>query len=81
MTLLKGNTELSKDTRPIEAVYFTDGEGGFLVGAKYRNGEVTGIEAYDESGHMANIPWVAVFMDGKLAVRVPADRVSIHYVQ
>lgn len=76
MTLPKGNTELSRDTRPIAAVWFERGEGGWRVDD---NG-CAKIEAYDENGSMANVPWVAIYNhDGVIVSRIPAGMLSIVY--
>lgn len=77
MKLPKGRTELSKDTRPITAISWADTEGSrFKVG---QNG-TTRIEAYDESGHMANVPWIAVFKGDEIVLRTAADHVDISYI-
>ena len=77
MELPKGQTTLSKDNRPIHAIYWP-GENGqsFTVGTC----GVTKIEAYDENGHMANIPWVAVLKGEEIAIRAPADQVFVQYL-
>lgn len=74
MQLPKGQTELSRDTRPIKQILWPSDEGA-MVGVH----GVTKIEAYDESGHMACIPWLAVFNGEEIAMRVPADQVTIQY--
>jgi hypothetical protein len=75
--LPKGHTELSKDPRPIQAIYWPmEGAGGYRVGDA---SGATRIEAYDENGQMAAVPWVAVFKGDDLICRVPADQVSVHY--
>ena len=77
MKLPKGNTELSRDPRPITGVWFHDQENsGWAVGPR-----VTKIEAYDENGQMANVPWIAVFNpDDTIIARIPADKVTVMYV-
>lgn len=77
MNLLKGNTELSRDPRPITGVWF-EGEnaGGWRVGER-----CTKIEAYDENGEMASVPWIAVHNpDGTIIARIPARMVTVMYV-
>ena len=75
MTLLKGNTELSRDPRPITSVWFDSGH-GWSVGER-----CTKIEAYDENGEMANVPWLAVHNpDGTIVARIPARMVTVLYV-
>lgn len=76
MTLPKGNTELSRDPRTIDQIYWANDE-GCSVGQQ----GCTRIEAYDESGHMAYIPWLAVFHGDHLQMRVPADQVTIAYIK
>jgi len=74
--LPQGHKVLSKDTRNITAIEWPLENGAcFRVG---HNG-VTLIEPYDESGHMANIPWLAVFAGEVIIARVPADHVSVYY--
>ncbi len=76
MELWKGGTMLSKDERPIMSVwFFGENTGGFTVG----DSNVTKIEAYDDNGSMSHVPWIAVFKGDHLAVRIPANQVSIHY--
>ncbi len=75
MTLPKGHTELSQDTRAIVAIYYEGDGGGFEVG----DGRTTSIEAYDECGEMSMTPWLAVFQDFTIICRVPARLVSIYY--
>lgn len=77
----KGHTQLSQDERPIKAVWWpAEGDRGHKVGDPYDGTDtVTKIEAYDESGHMSHIPWIAVFGNDGIIVRIPADQVSVHY--
>ena len=76
MNLPKGQTELSKDTRPIKAIAWDDAEQShFKVGQS----GVTRIEAYDENGSMSFVPWLAVFKGDDIVHRCPADQVSIGY--
>ena len=73
--LPKGNTVLSRDARPIAAVFYPqEADPGFTVGS---NG-CTQIVAYDESGQQA-IPWIAVFVGDEIKWRIPADQVSVRY--
>ncbi len=68
---------LTRDERPIRGVYEFGGddETGWTVG---RAG-VTKIEAYDENGEMAMVPWLAVYIDNHICVRIPARRVTVQY--
>ena len=76
MELPTGHTELSRDQRPINAIYWAaEGADWFEVG---RN-NITAIRAYDENGQMSHIPWLAVYRGDEIVVRVPAEQVSIHY--
>jgi len=78
MTLPRGNTELSRDERPIETIDFgPDNEDAlfFKVGEQ----KITEIIAYDESGHMSNIPWIAVLKGEHIHLRTPADKVAVTY--
>lgn len=76
--LPKGHTELSRDARPITMIEWPQVEPGstryFLVGSNCER-----IEAYDENGHMSQIPWLAVFLAGEIHCRVAADQVSVLY--
>jgi hypothetical protein len=72
----KGHTALSDDDRPIKSINAKgDMQAWFRIGV----GGCSRIVAYDESGHMANIPWIAVVCGDEIICRVPADHVSIHY--
>lgn len=76
MELPRGHTPLSEDERPIKAIYWPgEGAGGFTAG-EYG---CTKIVAYDENGSMSHVPWIAVFKGDEIAVRLPADQVSVHY--
>jgi len=77
MHLPKGNTELSRDPRPITGVFYGDGDdSGWRVGPR-----VTKIEAYDECGSMSHVPWIAIFNpDDTIIARIPADKVVVMYV-
>ncbi len=76
MRLPKGHTELSRDDRPIQALYWPNDE-TVEVG---KHG-CTRIEAYDECGSMSHVPWLAVFHDDHLNMRVPADHVEVVYTR
>ena len=76
----KGHTQLSQDERPINSVWWPHEGAGYQVGNPINGTDtVTKIEAYDESGLMAHIPWIAVFGNDGIVVRIPADQVSVHY--
>lgn len=77
MELPKGNTVLSKDTRAIGAVWFPMSADPTLTG--WQANESVRIEAYDEMGSNAYVPWIAVFADGILRHRVPASALVISY--
>jgi len=40
---------------------------------------VTEIKAYPEPAQYCNVPWIAVFLDGEVAFRIPAGSVCIQY--
>jgi hypothetical protein len=74
--IMKGNTVLSSDERPIKGIYFpAEGHAGWTVG----HAGCTRIVAYDENGSMAHVPWLAVFVGDQISTRVPAEQVSVHY--
>lgn len=76
MDMSRGGTVLSSDERPIMAILWPDNdESHFRVGQS----GVTKIVAYDESGHMAYVPWLAVFKGDEIVLRCPADQVAISY--
>ena len=78
MKLPKGHTELSKDERPISGIFWPTEQSPVVVGEN----SVTSIEAYDECGSMSHVPWLAVIRgDDGIILRVPADHVSVSYVQ
>lgn len=84
--MMQGHTELSKDTRPIRAIWFLDGEEGLYsegwqVGDGLRGGDtVMKIVAYDEHGEMGCVPWVAVVGLEGVALRMPARNIAIDYL-
>jgi hypothetical protein len=73
--MTKGHTELSRDARPIWSVFWPVEGAGFTVG----QGKCTRIEAYDENGELAHVPWVAVFFGDEIVARIPANQVAVHY--
>lgn len=77
MKLPKGHTELSKDARPITAIVWPNE----TLSPHFKVGQsgVTSIEAYDENGHMASIPWLAIFKGDEIVLRTPACHVAISY--
>lgn len=73
--LPKGNTELSKDPRPIRQINVAGDMQAWFVS----HPPGIRIEAYDENGSMAAVPWIAVFRGDDIIARIPAQQVSIHY--
>lgn len=65
------------DKRDIHEVHFLGADAGFF--AVGRNG-IEKIVAYGEPGHMALIPWIAVYKEGQIVYRFPAGQVQICYV-
>lgn len=64
---------LSQDKRPILSLWFGDEEGShWIVGGQ----DVTEIEAYDEVGAEAMVPWFAVYKGRTLVARVNAAKVE-----
>lgn len=70
----KISTELVEDDRSIQAIYPARG-GGYEVGED----GVTKIEAYNENGERAPVPWVAVYKGDEIVVRSHAAKWTIHY--
>lgn len=69
-------SHLTKDKRPITAVYFpTEAHPGYTVGLY----GVTEINAYDDHGPGGYMPWIAVCNEKETIVRIPAWQVSVHY--
>jgi len=62
------------EEREINEVHYQRG-GGFTVGED----GITKIEAYEENGQMAPVPWIAVYREGELHRRIPAREVVICY--
>lgn len=77
MNLPKGNTELSRDPRSIQTILWAPGPHPRRLSVG--EDSITRIEAYDESGSMSHVPWLAVFREGEIFARVPADQVSVVY--
>ena len=69
-------TTILEDKRPIKGL--TNERQGCNF-AWVGQGGVTRIEAYGEPGHMAMLPWFAVWHDDHLAGRVSADHVAVVY--
>lgn len=70
------HSALASDPRPIKAIWFHGGEGGFIVGTE----SVEAIEAYDEVGAYGWEPWVAVNRaGGEIIYRTAARHVGIEY--
>lgn len=67
-----GYTQLSQDERPIKSVYMPDGRA-------WGTNEHTEIVAYDETGEMAHVPWIAIIEDGHVTVRFHAAQASSVY--
>ncbi|WP_419797279.1 MAG: hypothetical protein ACNI26_13220 [Terasakiella sp.] len=63
-----------EDDRPILAAYFSEEDY-----SKVGECGVTKIIAYGENGHMATIPWLAVYIGDDIARRIPAQMVEIVY--
>lgn len=74
MNLPKGNTVLSQDPRPITGIFYLN-DSSITVGSC----EITAIEAYDENGQGACVPWLAVFRGAEIVNRVPAHMVEVAY--
>lgn len=62
------------EDREISEVHYPR-SGGFVVGEE----DITKIEAYEENGQMAPVPWIAVYRKGELYRRIPAQRLTICY--
>lgn len=63
---------LRYDNRPIESVYFPEGE-TITVGMY----GVTKIEAYEEPGEMGLVPWIRIWKDSKYVwQRIPARQLG-----
>ena len=73
--LPKGHTELSKYGRPIKAIYWHDNDDSNIIVCY---GSTVKIEAYDESGEMSYVPWIAVFYSKEIIERIPVRMVSVH---
>jgi len=64
--------KIAKDPSRIQSAWGDDGETGATVG---RDG-VTRIEAYEENGQMAPVPWLAVFKSGRCVQRLNAAHMT-----
>lgn len=76
MELPKGNTVLTRDSRPITIVVWPDEQESMW---KVGQGGCTRIEAYDENGSMAAVPWIAVFKGDEIVARFSAGQVTVGY--
>ena len=67
-------TQLTADSRPIKSVsIFVAGED---MGFEVMESGVTKIEAYDEAGEMAMVPWIAIYEDEMIICRIPGREIS-----
>ncbi len=64
---------IMKDEREIDSLW--DGEWFVQVGIP----NITRIRAYGEPGHMAMLPWFAVYNGDEILMRVPAHKVGVTY--
>jgi len=72
---MKPICELPQDKRPITAITYDDGSW-----TKVGEAGVTTIQGYYESGQMAAIPWLAVYVGEEMVSRIPATAViGVHY--
>jgi hypothetical protein len=71
-------TILEQDKRPIVTIEELGRTEGYYIWTVGRNG-ITKIEPYGENGHMAPIPWLAIWKGEEITARVPADKFVIHY--
>mgnify|MGYP000205648070 CR=1 FL=1 len=62
------------EKRDIKAVHYERG-GGHEVGEE----GITSIEAYEENGQMAPVPWIAVYKHGEIYERIPVQQVVVQY--
>ena len=67
-------SEIIDDTRPIESVWFEEGD-GFKVGTL----GITKINSYGEPGEYEMQPWIKVYRGDSIHARFPARRVAIIY--
>lgn len=72
---------IEDDKREILAIWYPgENAGGYTtnskVGPTYHCDKIV---AYGENGHMASIPFFAVFRNGGIYVRVPANLVEVTY--
>ncbi len=73
--LPRGGTVLSRDERPIQAIFYNGSEEGWTAD---RSGG-TEIVAYDENGQGAPVPWIAILKNGRIQNRIPAHLVEVYY--
>jgi hypothetical protein len=70
------------DPRPIKSIWY-DGEnaGGYSIDPKF-DSSTSKIVAYGENGQCAAVPFYAVYdLDGQIKARVPAQLVTVIYVE
>ncbi len=67
--------DMVRDDRPIDSVFWGDGDKCFVVGHE----SVSKIVAYYENGQMAGVPWFAIYVGDVLVARKCAHGCSVHY--
>lgn len=76
----KGESDMetmTRDKREILAVWDAHIEDGLGFRVGFNN--VTKIQVYEETGHMAPIPWIAIYVNDELIYRVPTNNLIIEY--
>jgi len=67
------------DPRPINAIFYPgENAGGWTTSPGYSI-SCDKIVAYAENGQMAPVPFYAVYRDGQIMARVPAQLVEVQY--
>lgn len=71
-------TTILTDDREIDGIWYPgEDTAGYCVSSASHRCEK--IVAYSENGHMAPIPFFAVYRDGEIFARIPANLVEVQY--
>ncbi len=72
--LMREHTYLAKDKREIVRVFHVQYE---EIGYDINNSSCDEIIAYDELGQNSCVPWLAIFKNGEIIARMPAEHAAL----
>ena len=72
----KNMTRLIEDKRPIQSVSCDISKYTWRIGKD----AVTKIEVYEETGQMSYVPWIAIWKNNEVVLRMDAQGKSVGYI-